>query len=197
VVARFHGLDILVNNAGYTWDAVIHKMTDDQWEQILEVHLTAPFRLIRGASAYLRETAKREQGEHGQVHARKIINVSSISGTRGNPGQANYASAKTGLIGLTKTLAKEWGPFNIQANAVAFGRINTRLTQPKERGETIHHRAGNISIGIPSKQIKMTTRSNPMGRPGTPLEGAGAILFFASSLSNYVSGQILEVTGGL
>src|SRR5689334_6509799 len=123
-IVKFGGLDIIVNNAGYTWDAVIHKMTDEQWEAVLAVHLTAPFRIIRASAAYLRETARLEKAQHGAARARKIVNISSTSGTRGNAGQSNYASGKAGVIGLTKTLAKEWGQFNIQVNAVAFGRID-------------------------------------------------------------------------
>ena len=182
-IQKFGGLDILVNNAGYTWDAVIHKMTDEQWEAILAIHLTAPFRIIRAASNFLRETAKREKAEHGAALARKIINISSTSGTRGNAGQANYSSGKAGIIGLTKTLAKEWGQFNIQVNAVAFGRIDTRLTQAKEKGETIHRGEAEIAIGIPAERLDRTTPLIPLGRAGTPEEGAGAILFFASPLS--------------
>ena len=196
-IEKFGGLDIIVNNAGYTWDAVIHKMTDEQWEAILAVHLTAPFRIIRAASTFLREAAKREKAELGSARARKIVNISSTSGTRGNAGQSNYSSGKAGVIGLTKTLAKEWGQFNIQVNAVAFGRIDTRLTQAKEKGETIQRGESEIAIGIPAERLDRTTPMIPMGRAGTPAEGAGAILFFASPLSDYVSGQVLEVAGGL
>jgi 3-oxoacyl-[acyl-carrier protein] reductase len=196
-IEKLGGLDIIVNNAGYTWDAVIHKMTDEQWEAIIACHLTAPFRVIRAASGYLRETAKREKEQSGSARARKIINISSTSGTRGNAGQANYSSVKAGVIGLTRTLAKEWGQFNIQVNAVAFGRIDTRLTQAKEKGETIHRGDRDIAIGIPAARLDATTPMIPMGRPGTPEEAAGAVFFFASPFSNYVSGQVLEVTGGL
>jgi 3-oxoacyl-[acyl-carrier protein] reductase len=194
---QFGGLDIIVNNAGYTWDAVIHKMTDEQWEAIISVHLTAPFRIIRAAAPHLRQAAKREISEFGRARARKIVNISSTSGTRGNAGQANYSSAKAGIIGLTKALAKEWGQFNIQVNAVAFGRIETRLTQPKEMGQTIRRGHYEIAIGIPGERLQMTTPLIPLGRAGTPQEAAGAILFFASPLSDYVSGQVLEVAGGL
>ena len=140
-IESFGGLDIVVNNAGYTWDSVIHKMTDEQWEQILAIHLTAPFRIIRAASTHFRESAKREKASKGRAVARKIVNISSTSGTRGNAGQVNYASGKAGIIGLSKTLAKEWGQFNIQINVVAFGRIATRLTQAKEKGETLQRDA--------------------------------------------------------
>ena len=196
-IDKWGGLDILVNNAGYTWDAVIHKMTDEQWDAIIAVHLTAPFRLIRAASNYLRETAKKEKETLGRARARKIINISSTSGTRGNPGQANYSSGKAGVVGMAKTLSREWGQFNIQANTVAFGRIETRLTQPKEKGVTIHRGSEEIALGVPSERLERTTPLIPLGRPGTPEEAAGAILFFASPLSDYVSGQLLEVTGGL
>ncbi|HVG17528.1 MAG TPA: SDR family NAD(P)-dependent oxidoreductase [Blastocatellia bacterium] len=196
-IEKFGGIDIIINNAGYTWDAVIHKMTDDQWGAILAVHLTAPFRIIRAAAAFLRETAKRERAERGAARARKIVNVSSTSGTRGNAGQANYSSGKAGVIGLTKTLAKEWGQFNIQVNAVAFGRIDTRLTQAKEKGESITRGNAEIAIGIPGERLERTTPMIPLGRAGTAQEAAGAIFFFASPFSDYVSGQVLEVSGGL
>ena len=190
-------IDAIVNNAGYTWDGTIHKMSDEQWHAMLEVHLTAPFRIIRAASEYLRETAKREKETLGRAAARKIVNVSSTTGTRGNAGQTNYAAGKAGIVGVTKTLAKEWGQFNIQVNAVAFGFIETRLTQAKETGERIARESADIALGIPQANREIAFRMIPMGRSGTPEEAAGAVLFFCSSLSDYVSGQVLEVTGGL
>ncbi len=191
------GLDVLVNNAGFTWDGTIHKMTDEQWHAMIEVHLTAPFRLIRAAAPLMRETAKREIADRGRAAARKIVNVSSTSATRGNFGQANYAAAKAGLIGLTKTLAREWGPFNIQVNCVAFGMIDTRLTRAKETGEKFRREEREVELGIPSAMRQAAIQRIPMGRPGTPEEAAGPILFLASPLSDYVSGQVLEVTGGM
>jgi 3-oxoacyl-[acyl-carrier protein] reductase len=190
-------IDAIVNNAGYTWDGTIHKMSDEQWQAMLEVHLTAPFRIIRAASEYLRETAKREKETAGRAQPRKIVNVSSTTGTRGNAGQTNYAAGKAGIIGVTKTLAKEWGQFNIQVNAVAFGFIETRLTQAKEAGDRVTRESADIALGIPQAQRELAFRMIPMGRGGTPEEAAGAILFFSSPLSDYVSGQVLEVTGGL
>lgn len=190
-------IDAIVNNAGYTWDGTIHKMKDEQWQAMLDVHLTAPFRIIRAASEYLRETAKREREEHGRASARKIVNVSSTTGTRGNAGQVNYAAGKAGIIGVTKTLAKEWGQFNIQVNAVAFGFIETRLTRAKEEGERITRESADIALGIPQANREIALRMIPLGRGGTPEEAAGAVLFFSSPLSDYVSGQVLEVTGGL
>ena len=194
---RFGRIDAIVNNAGYTWDGTIHKMSDQQWQAMLEVHLTAPFRIIRAASEYLRETAKREKSEQGRATPRKIVNVSSTTGTRGNAGQTNYAAGKAGIIGVTKTLAKEWGQFNIQVNAVAFGFIETRLTQAKEEGQRISRESADIALGIPQASRDIAFRMIPLGRGGTPEEGAGAVLFFCSPLSDYVSGQVLEVTGGL
>jgi len=190
-------IDVIVNNAGYTWDGTLHKMSDEQWQAMLDVHLTAPFRIIRAASTYLRETAKREKEEHGRAHARKIVNISSTTGTRGNAGQANYAAGKAGIVGVTKTLAKEWGQFNIQVNAVAFGFIETRLTQAKEAGATLARESADIALGIPQANREIAFKLIPMGRGGTPAEAAGPVLFFSSPLSDYVSGQVLEVTGGL
>ena len=191
------GLDILVNNAGFTWDGTLHKMTDEQWQAMIDVHLTAPFRVIRAATPLMREAAKRELVERGAARPRKIVNVSSTSATRGNFGQVNYAAAKAGIIGLTRALAREWGPFNIQVNCVAFGLIDTRLTRRKESGERIHHGEAEIELGIPTAMREAAIKLIPMGRPGTPPEAASAILFMASPLSDYVSGQVLEVTGGL
>jgi 3-oxoacyl-[acyl-carrier protein] reductase len=196
-LGRYGQLDAIVNNAGYTWDGTAHKMTDEQWQAMLDVHLTAPFRIIRAAAPYLRETAKQEKEQRGHATARKIVNISSTTATRGNAGQANYAAGKAGVIGLTKTLAKEWGQFNIQVNAVAFGFIETRLTQAREAGERVAREAADIALGIPQANRDLAFRMIPLGRGGTPEEAAGAVLFFASPLSDYVSGQVLEVTGGL
>jgi 3-oxoacyl-[acyl-carrier protein] reductase len=193
----FGGLDILVNNAGFTWDGTLHKMSDEQWQAILDIHLTAPFRIIRAAAPFLRGAAKREIAESGRARARKIINVSSTSATRGNFGQANYAAAKAGIIGLTKALAREWGPFNVQVNCIAFGIIDTRLTAAKETGERIRRGDKEIELGIPEDMRTSALKLIPMGRAGTPEEAAGAVFFLASPFSDYVSGQVLEVAGGL
>ena len=196
-VNQYGAIDILVNNAGYTWDAVAHRMSDEQWDAILAVHLTAPFKIIRAAVPYMREVAKKEIAEGGTAKARKIVNISSTSGTRGNVGQANYAAGKAGVIGLTKTLAKEWGMFNIQVNAIAFGYIETRLTADKDEGLSTEREGQQINLGIPDHLRQMAKMAIPMGRSGTPEEAAGPVLFFASELSNYVSGQVLEITGGM
>jgi 3-oxoacyl-[acyl-carrier protein] reductase len=194
---KFQALDVIVNNAGYTWDGVVHKMSDQQWQAIIDCHLTAPFRIVRAASGFIRETAKKEQAEKGKASPRKIIFISSTSGTRGNPGQANYSSGKAGVVGLARTIAKEWGMFNVQANAVAFGWIDTRLTHAKEEQVKIKRGDAEIELGIPAERIQMMPKFIPMGRAGTTHEAAGAVLFFASSLSDYVSGQVLEIAGGL
>jgi 3-oxoacyl-[acyl-carrier protein] reductase len=196
VIDTFGGLDVIVNNAGYTWDATIHKMTDKQWQAMLDIHVTAPFRLIRAAAPFIRETAKKEADQQGRANPRKIINVSSVSGTQGNAGQANYSTAKAGVTGLTKTLAKEWGQFNVQVNCVAYGWIETRLTQAKESAEKIERGGEEIAIGVPGYMHGIMAQMVPLGRPGTPEEAAGPMLFFASPLSNYVSGIVLEVHGG-
>jgi len=194
-VNEFGGLHILVNNAGFTWDSVVHRMTDEMWRTILDLHLEAPFRLIRAASPYFRDAAKAEIEANGAAIPRKIVNVSSTSGTNGNAGQANYSSAKAGLIGLTKTIAKEWGRFNIHSNAVAFGWVETRLTAPKEEGGSLDSKGNTVKLGIPEEKRQMLVKMIPMGRPGTPQEAANLIFFFASSLSNYISGQVVEMNG--
>lgn len=192
----FGGIDIIVNNAGYTWDAVIQNMTDKQWYAMLDVHTTAPFRILREASQYIREAAKKEQAANGRANPRKVINVSSVSGVYGNPGQANYSTAKAGITGLTKTLAKEWGRYNVQVNCVCYGFIDTRLTAAKESAETIERDGEEIALGVPGQMRQMGSMLIPLGRPGTPEEAAGPMLFLASPLSDYVSGHVLEITGG-
>jgi 3-oxoacyl-[acyl-carrier protein] reductase len=189
--------DILVNNAGFTWDGTLHKMTDEQWQAVIEIHLSAPFRILRTLGGAMRAAAKREIPTHGGAKARKVVNISSTSGTRGNFGQANYAAAKAGIVGLTKTLAREWGPFNIQVNAAAFGLIDTRLTRPKETGEKITVQEKDLGLGIPARMREAVIQSIPMGRAGSAMEAAGVIFFLASPLSDYVSGQAIEATGGL
>ncbi|HEY8465822.1 MAG TPA: SDR family NAD(P)-dependent oxidoreductase [Solirubrobacterales bacterium] len=192
---EFGSVDILVNNAGYTWDGVVHKMTDEQFQAMLDIHTVAPFRLIRALAPHWREAAKAERAEGREVF-RKIVNVSSISGTMGNAGQINYSAAKSAVVGMTKTLAKEWGSFKINVNAVAFGFVETRLTQAKEKGEKIEKDGEQIELGIPEQMREMAKVLIPLGRPAQPEEAAGPVLFLCSELSNYVHGQVLNVTGG-
>jgi 3-oxoacyl-[acyl-carrier protein] reductase len=192
----FGGIDIIVNNAGYTWDAVIQNMTDKQWYAMMDVHTTAPFRILREASNFIRDAAKKEQAANGRANPRKVVNVTSVSGMYGNAGQANYSTAKAGVTGLTKTLAKEWGRYNVQVNCVCYGFIETRLTAPKETAEKVVREGEEVQLGVPDQMRQMAPLLIPLGRPGTPEEAAGPMLFLASPLSNYVSGIVLEVTGG-
>jgi 3-oxoacyl-[acyl-carrier protein] reductase len=191
----FGQLDIIVNNAGYTWDGVIHKMEDEQFQAMLDIHTVVPFRIARAAAPYLRETAKKER-EAGEEVFRKIVNVSSISGTMGNAGQANYSAAKAGLVGLTRTLAKEWGQFKINVNAVAFGFVETRLTAAKEGAETIERGGQAIQLGIPDQMRQMASAIIPLGRPASPEEAAGGIFILCTPWANYIHGQVLHITGG-
>ena len=192
----FGGIDIIVNNAGYTWDAVIQNMTDKQWYAIMDVHTTAPFRILREASHFIRDAAKKEAAANGRANPRKVVNITSVSGVYGNAGQANYSTAKAGITGLTKTLAKEWGRYNVQVNCACFGFIETRLTAAKETAEKIQRDGEEVALGVPDNMRSMAAMTISLGRPGTPEEAAGPVLFLASPLANYVSGVVLEVTGG-
>jgi 3-oxoacyl-[acyl-carrier protein] reductase len=188
-------IDIIVNNAGYTIDAPIHKMSDDAFQRMLDIHTIAPFRVIRAAAPHLREPAKKEREEGVEVF-RKIVNVSSISGTMGNAGQANYSAGKSGVVGITKTLAKEWGQFKINVNAVAFGYIETRLTASKDADNVMEIGGEKVQLGIPDNLRGMASMLIPIGRPGTPQEAAGGVFFLCSPWSNFVHGQVLNITGG-
>jgi 3-oxoacyl-[acyl-carrier protein] reductase len=188
-------IDIIVNNAGYTIDAPIHKMSDDAFQKMLDIHTVVPFRVIRAAAPHLREPAKKERDEGREVF-RKIVNVSSISGTMGNAGQANYSAGKNAVVGLTKTLAKEWGQFKINCNAVAFGYIETRLTASKDESNVMEIGGEKVQLGIPDQMRGMASMLIPLGRPGTPAEAAGGVFFLCSPWSNFVHGQVLNITGG-
>jgi len=195
-VDSFGKIDIIVNNAGYTLDAPIHKMTDEHFQAMLDIHTVVPFRVIRAAAPHLREPAKKER-EAGKEVFRKIVNVSSTSGTFGNAGQANYSAGKAAVVGLTKTVAKEWGQFKVNVNAVAFGFIDTRLTQAKVDENNMEIGGEKVQLGIPEQMRQMASMLIPLGRPATPEEAAGGIFFLCSPWSNYVHGQTLHITGGL
>ena len=196
-VETFGGLDILVNNAGYTWDSVIQKTEDEQWEAMLDIHLTAPFRLLRSAAPVLREAAKREAAE-GRSVVRKVVNISSVAGTGGNVGQSGYSAGKAGVIGLTKTLAKEWGRSQITVNAVAFGLIKTRLTEAPADGQaTIRINDRDIKVGIGAELLEAMEGGIPLGRAGTPEDAANAVYLFCIPESDYITGQVVVCGGGL
>ncbi len=170
-IDAFGQIDIIVNNAGYTLDAPVHKMSDDWFQKMLDIHVVAPFRIVREAAPYLREPAKAEKAEGREVF-RKIVNVSSTSGTMGNAGQANYAAGKSAVVGLTKTLAKEWGQFKINCNAVAFGYIETRLTASKDEANVDRDRrregAARHPGPAPRHGRRCSSRSGAPARPRRP-----------------------------
>ena len=195
-VDNFGGIDIIVNNAGYTWDNVIQKMSDEQWYAILDCHITAPFRILRAAQPIISAMAKQEAAE-GRVVNRKVVNVSSVSAS-GNPGQVNYSTAKAGVLGMTKCLAKEWGRMKVNVNAVAFGHIETRQTQPVEGDPNyINIEGREIKVGISPAIVEQSKSMIPLGRPGNTEEAAGAVYLFCIPESDYVSGQVLVCGGGL
>ncbi len=195
VIDEWGQVDILVNNAGYTLDAPIHKMSDEWFQRMLDIHSIVPFRMCRAVAPHMREPAKQER-EGGHEVFRKIVNVSSISGTMGNAGQANYSSGKSAVVGLTKTLAKEWGQFKINVNAVAFGYIETRLTASKDETNVMEIDGEKVQLGIPDQMRQMAPMLIPLGRPGSPAEAAGGVFFLCSPWSNFVHGQVLNITGG-
>ncbi|HEY5431552.1 MAG TPA: SDR family NAD(P)-dependent oxidoreductase [Solirubrobacteraceae bacterium] len=195
VIEEWGTVDILINNAGYTIDRPIHKMSDDEFQRMIDIHNVVPFRMCRAVAPHMREPAKRER-EGGVEVFRKIVNVSSISGTMGNAGQANYSSGKSGVIGLTKTLAKEWGQFKINVNAVAFGFIETRLTAEKEASNTIEIDGQSVQLGIPGQMRQLASNLIPLGRPGSPAEAAGGVFLLCTPWANYITGQVLGITGG-
>ncbi len=193
----FGGLDIIVNNAGYTWDSVIQKMSDEQFQTMLDVHLVAPFRILRAAAEPIRLLAKKE-AEEGREVFRKVVNISSMAGTNGNAGQANYSSAKAALVGLTKTLSKEWGRYKVDVNCVAYGFIDTRLTQSLSREDTkVSIDGRDFTVGVPEATRQTLPMMVPLGRAGTPEEAAGAVYLFCIPESNYISGQVIIVGGGI
>jgi len=193
----FGGLDIIVNNAGYTWDNVIQKTSDEQFQAMLDIHITAPFRILRAASTHIREKAK-EEASQGRRVMRKVVNISSVNGIGGNAGQSGYAAGKAAIIGLTKTLSKEWGRYQVNVNSVAFGLIETRLSQRLNQPEAnIEIQGKRIAVGIQPAVLDNIARTCPLGRAGTVEEAAGAVLFFCCPLSDYVSGEVLICGGGM
>ncbi|MGW4771529.1 SDR family NAD(P)-dependent oxidoreductase [Nocardia sp. NPDC004278] len=196
-VDSFGGLDIIINNAGYTWDSVIQRMTDEQWDAILDVHLKAPFRILRAAQPVIAAQAKQAKEAGEPIPCRKVVNISSVVGTGGNVGQANYSAAKAGITGLTKTIAKEWGRYNVTVNTVAFGLIKTRLTEASASGKgTIDIEGRKLEVGADRNWWSAMEQMIPLGRAGIPSEAAGAVYLLCIPESNYVSGQTLICGGG-
>jgi 3-oxoacyl-[acyl-carrier protein] reductase len=198
-IKAFGKLNILINNAGYTWDGMVHKMSDDQWDAMLLVHNTAPFRIVRAAAPYLRDAGKAEMDAGKTPENRCIINISSTSGLHGNAGQANYSTAKMGIVGFTKTIAKEWGAFGVRSNGIAYGWIETRLTADKNKGAFMQVGDKKVALGIPGADQRGATSATgaiPLKRAGKAIEAAGAMLLLASPHASYITGHTLEVTGG-
>jgi 3-oxoacyl-[acyl-carrier protein] reductase len=195
-VSEFKGLDIIVNNAGYTWDNVVQKMTDEQWYAMMDVHLTAPFRILRAAQPVIRALSKQEK-DAGQSVVRKVVNISSVAGLFGNAGQTNYSTAKAGITGMTMTLAKEWGRMNVTVNCVAYGFIKTRLTVSAESDATANIDGRDIKVGVNPDLMAAMERMIPLGRGGSPDEAAGAVYLLCIPESDYISGQTLMCSGGL
>jgi 3-oxoacyl-[acyl-carrier protein] reductase len=195
-VDEYKGLDIVINNAGYTWDNVIQKMTDEQWYAMLDCHLTAPFRILRAAQPVIRQLSKAES-EAGRRVVRKVVNISSVAGLFGNPGQTNYSTAKAGILGMTQTLAKEWGRMNVTVNCVAYGFIKTRLTTSAAGESTANIEGREIKVGVNPDLLAMMEKSIPLGRGGSPEEAAGAVYLLCIPESDYISGQTLMCSGGL
>jgi 3-oxoacyl-[acyl-carrier protein] reductase len=195
-IQSFGGIDIIVNNAGYTWDDVIQRMTDEQWYAILDCHMTAPFRILRAAYPHIKALHAADK-EAGREVYRKVVNISSTSALNGNAGQMNYSSAKAGVIGMTRALAREWGRFNVNVNAVAFGLIHTRMTVSTEEAASVKIDGRDIRVGVNAEMLKAHAARNPLGRGGSAEEAAGGVYLFCSPESNYITGQTIAVAGNL
>ena len=194
-VSTFGSVDIIINNAGFTWDNVIQKMSDEQWDTILGVHLKAPFRILRAAQPVIKAQVAKERADGREVF-RKVVNITSLSGLFGNAGQVNYSSAKAGVEGLTRTLSKEWGRLKTNVNAVAFGLISTRLTQATAGKASIEIGGRDIKVGMNPELLERAESMIPLGRAGTPEEAAGAVFLLCTPESNYITGQTLICAGG-
>ncbi|MEW6341595.1 MAG: SDR family oxidoreductase [Paraburkholderia sp.] len=196
-MSTYRGIDIIVNNAGYTWDDVVQKMTDEQWYAIIDCHMTAPFRILRAAYPHVKALHAADK-EAGREIYRKIVNISSVSALNGNAGQINYSSAKAGVIGMTRAMAREWGRLNVNVNCVAFGLIHTRMTSADANaGATVKIEGRDIRVGLNPEMLKTHAQRNPLGRGGTPEEAAGGVYLFCSPESNYITGQTIAVAGNL
>ena len=194
----FGTIDIIVNNAGYIWNGAMHNHSDEQFQAMLDVHITGPFRILRAFSGWLRPQAKQEMAANGRAHCRKIVNISSVSGTEGSATQVAYSAGKAGVIGITRTLAKEWGRYNVTVNAVAFGPIETRLTQTyAEEPPTIEVDGRLHKVGLHESQVNAMQTTSPLGRSGQPEDAAGAVYLLCIPQSDFVTGEVLTCSGGL
>jgi 3-oxoacyl-[acyl-carrier protein] reductase len=191
------GVDIIVNNAGFIWPQAIHRMTDEQFDTLIDIHAGAPFRILRAAAPLFRDAARRDQQEGRVVH-RKIVNISSIIALSGSPLSVNYAAGKAAVMGLTRTLAKEWGRYNVNVNCIAFGMVDTRLTDPEVAQSPVLDIGGkSVNIGTMGANADAVRQMIPMGRSGTVEDAADGVYLFCSPDSDYVTGQMLVVGGGL
>ena len=194
----FGAVDIVVNNAGYIWNGAMHRHSDEQWQAMLDVHATAPFRVLRALAPWLRETAKAEIARDGRARCRKVVNVSSVSGTRGAATQIAYSAGKAAVVGITKTLAQEWGRYNVTVNCVAFGHIESRLTQRYENSPpTIRVGGRDHRVGLTTQQIDAVRQASALGRSGRPEDAAGAVYLFCLPESDFVTGEVLTCAGGV
>ncbi len=197
-VDAFGDIDIIVNNAGYIWNGAMHNHSDEQFQAMLDVHITGPFKILRAFSSWLRPQAKKETAENGRALCRKVVNISSVSGTEGSATQVAYSAGKAGIIGVTKTLAKEWGRYNVTVNAVAFGPIDTRLTQTYAGDPpTIEIDGRSHKVGLHKSQVDALQTNSPLRRSGQPEDAAGAIYLFCIPQSDFITGEILTCSGGL
>jgi 3-oxoacyl-[acyl-carrier protein] reductase len=191
---HFGDLHIVVNNAGYIWNARIVNHTDEQWYAMMDVHATGPFRLLRAAGRHFRDMAKSGRIER----TRKVVNVSSISGLFGEATQFSYSAAKSALVGMTRSLAKDWGRYNVTVNCVAFGFVETRLTQTFEKDvPEIAIGGRKLKVGLDEGQAALFRQLIPLGRAATTEEAAGAVYLFCLPESDYISGEVIAAAGGL
>jgi 3-oxoacyl-[acyl-carrier protein] reductase len=195
---EFGQLDIVVNNAGYIWNTSILNHTDEQWQAMMDVHATAPFRILRAAGAYFRAEAKKAQEKGETPPCRKVVNISSVAGVYGGATQSSYSAGKAAVIGLTKALCKEWGPYNVTVNAVAFGYIQTRLTETWDgEKKSIEVKGKKYGVGFPEELVEHITQMTPLRRAGRPEDAAGAVLLLCLPESDFVTGEVLVASGGM
>ncbi|MCM2393888.1 SDR family NAD(P)-dependent oxidoreductase [Streptomyces albipurpureus] len=188
-VEAFGGLDIIINNAGHACESAIDEMTDEQWDAVLGVNLKAPFRILRAAQPFIRANPT--------DYHRKVVNISSTAGVYATPDQSTYGSAKAGVIGLTKSLAKEWGRYKVNVNAVAFGFILTPMTEAvADDNAASETDTRGIGAGLDPEEAARASKAIPLGRPGTPKEAAGAVYLLCTPESDYVNAQCLVVDAG-